>query len=568
MKEFWRRLTAVRRLTLQVLLISLAINVLGLASSIYSIQVLNRYLAMGIDGTLITLTVGALLALLLELIARSSRMNLVQWLCARADRKLANASYHAISQSRFAAVDGMQPEVRREALSGLNTVQMSFGAQNLVAIIDGPFGFVFLVILFLLNSTIGFVVSGLIALVILLSVIVYANSEQPTKELSMSTIAWSIQQSSLINNPELVRAFPSCGILAGKWKESVNKVLGFRKAVLLIQAHGTNITYAATVLQTIIVYAVGAREAIGGNIDVGTLIGINILASRAMSNVTRILQLVEPVKRGERSLDMLSHLARLPMDREQGMELPVWRGNISFDDMAFAYAGQPAPLIESFDLEVPAGNVVVVKGGNGAGKTTFARMLVGLLDPTRGRIRIDSMDLRQAAQPWWCQQFMYFPQEPSFFDGTLAENLAFGNKELSPEKLMSLCREVGLGSFLENSADGLHSKITNNAHALPVGIRRRLALVRALAVDSQLAIFDEPTEAIDTEGCIAIAAVLNRLVRERKTIFVMTNDPFIVKSANIVVDLNVKPQPTVVNNTLKLTSNQSDTDKNHVENVA
>ncbi len=561
MKEFWYRITAVKQLAWQVFFISLAINVLGLASSLYSIQVLNRYMSMGIDGTLITLTIGALIALTIELIGRSARMNIIQWLCSLADRKLAEASFQAISRSRFAAVNSLLPEVRREALNGLNTVQMSYGATNTTAIIDGPFGLVFLVILFLLNATIGFIVLSLISLVVLLSVIVYSKSEQPTKELSMSTVAWSIQQSSLVHSPELLRAFSADKILSSKWKEAVKRVLGFRKVVLLTQSLGTNITYTATVLQTIAIYAIGARIALRGDLDVGTLIGISILATRAMSNVTRILQLVEPVKRGERALDMLSHLAQLPMNREKGMELPAWSGKISFDDMAFAYAGQPVPLIESFNLEVPPGSVVVIKGSNGAGKTTFARMLVGLLDPTRGRIRIDSMDLRQAAQSWWRRQFMYLPQEPNFFDGTLAENLSLDNENMTPERLMRLCCEVGLGSFLENSADGLHMKITNNAKALPVGIRRRFAMVRALAADSPLAVFDEPTEAMDADGCVAVASVLNRLVCEKKTIIVMTNDPFIIKSANIVVDLNTKPQPTIMNNRQNLDAENTDLKK-------
>ena len=546
MKEFLRRLTQIKRIAVEMFFISFAINLLGLVSSLYSIQVLNRYISQGIDATLLTLTVGALLALALEIVARSSRMRMAQWLCTRSDRNLAKAAFHALSRSLYTSIENIPPESRREALSGLNTIQMSFGPQNLTAILDGPFGLIFVLFLFLLNPTLGFVVSLLLVVLVLTSIFIYSHTEEPTKNLSQSMIAWSSQQGTLSSSPELSRVFPIEKILAKRWHQAVDKVLSLRQVVSGWQSNAMTITYTATAFQTILIYGLGSREVINGNLDVGSLIGASILASRATAQVNRVLQLLEPIKRGERSLDLLSQLAVLPRQQDTGMSLPQWSGQIHLEDLAFAYPGQPVPLMESLELNIPSGTVVIVGGANGAGKTTLARLMMGLLKPSRGRIRIDGMDLRQTTSDWWCRQCMYLPQEPTFFDGTLKDNILLDNDEISEEQLLNLLQEVGLNEFLQNSQDGFMMNISNNAHSLPVGIRRRIALARALAINSQLAIFDDPTEALDSKGCIAIANILNRLVKERKTIIIMSNDPFIIKASNVFINLDVKPVPTII----------------------
>lgn len=558
MVEFYKRLTSVKQLTWEIVVISFIINFLGLASSIYSIQVLNRYLALGIDSTLVTLTIGAILALFLELLARTTRLKIVQWICAREDKKLSDATFKLISSSRFSAIESIPSENRKEALSGLNTIQMTYGAQNLLSIIDGPFSFLFLFIIFMLNPLIAFAIFVLIIVVVIFSVVIYSNTDEPSKQLSTSTIAWSSEQSILSNNTELIRTFNVEERLSDKWNRSLVDVLNLRKIVVFIQNLGTTVTYSSTAVQTILIYSIGAREVMAGNLDVGSLIGISILASRSMGNITKILQLIEPIKRGERALDSLALLAKLPSSEDKKMALSKWQGDISFEDLAFVYHGQAVPIIESFDLNIKSGSVVAVKGDNGTGKTTFSRLLCGLMDPTRGRIKISGMDLRQADPLWWKEQYMYLPQEPTFFNGSLKDNLILSNKDISDEELISYCNEVGLNKFLDNTKDGLYLSIVNNGHSLPLGIRRRIALARALIVDGEMGIFDEPTEALDVDGCKAIASVLSRLVKEGKTIFIMTNEEFILKSADVVIDLNIKPTAGVIYNKQLLQKEKTD----------
>jgi hypothetical protein len=111
--------------------------------------------------------------------------------------------------------------------------------------------------------------------------------------------------------------------------------------------------------------------------------------------------------------------------------------------------------------------VLAVIGANGTGKTTLARLLVGLLEPTRGRLLADNMDLRQADPGWWRRQVAYLPQEPLFFDGTLRENLTVMAPDTPDDEILALCRELGVGPFVEGSADGLSLVLRNGGNSIP-----------------------------------------------------------------------------------------------------
>lgn len=546
MKEFWLRFTAHRRLAWELGLASFLISLLGLSSSIYSIQVLNRYLALGIDATLITITLGSLIALGLELVLRSVRHSIAQWVCARADESLSEAAFAAASRTLYAAYDLVPAAQRREALAGVSSIQQTFSATNLATVLDSPFALLYLLVLGFLSPQILILVLVFMLLVSIVTLSVFAAAAKPGEELAKTAAGQGARQATLAAHPELVRAFRTHSHLGADWQNGHREQSLLRQAVAAVQNFSGNAGYTFSVLMGFLVMGMGAREVFAGRLDVGSLIGVNILAGRALGSLTRLLQLAEPVARAKRAQETLGQLARLPMERQEGMSLPGWSGQIGFEDFAFSYPRQPTPLIESLAFNLAGGGVVAVTGANGSGKTTFARLLTGLLEPTRGRITLDGMDLRQLLPDWWRSQLVYLPQEPAFFDASLRDNLAILRPDITDEELLALCRELSLGNYLDTSPDGLLMPVRNGGSQIPVGIRRRLALVRALAGNGRLVILDDPTEGVDAAGCQAVAAVLNRLVREQKTIFVMSNEAFIINAAQAVIDLNQKPCPRIV----------------------
>ncbi|AVO56044.1 ATP-binding cassette domain-containing protein [Ectopseudomonas mendocina] len=546
MNEFFRRIALQPRLRLELWLSSLLINLLGLASSLYSIHVLNRYLALGVDATLVTLTLGAVMAVGFEVLLRNARLRVAQWLCARADTELGETLFEGAVRGQYALVEQLPHTARREILSGQSTVQQCFGAPNLVTLLDTPFAFVFVVVLGMLSPFLASMALLVMAGVTLVSLLAQRRLREPMEAQSRIAMQMAGYQHNLTAGGEMVRAFSAADALKEKWRACADEQAEQRAQLNRLQNTMQNASYAGTLILSMVIMGLGAREVLAGNLDIGSLIGCNILASRALAALTRALGLGEQIGRGQRALELARQLCAIPRERAEGVRLGQTRGSLRFEDMAFGYPKQAVPVLEHFDYSLEAGKVLVFTGANGSGKTTLARLLVGLLEPSRGHLLVDGMDLRQADPQWWRRQVAYLPQEPQFFDGTLRENLCVLAPETADAKVLELCRELAVGAFVEGGAEGLGLVVRNGGGSIPLGIRRRLALVRAVLGGGQLVVLDDPTEGVDAEGCKAIAALLSRLVREGRTLVMMSNESFILGAADTVIDLNHKPVPRVL----------------------
>lgn len=546
MNEFLRRIALQPRLRLELWLSSLLINLLGLASSLYSIHVLNRYLALGVDATLVTLTIGAVMAVGFEVLLRNARLRLAQWLCARADSELGDTLFEGAVRGQYALVEQLPHTARREILSGQSTVQQCFGAPNLVTLLDTPFAFVFVVVLGMLSPFLACMTLVVMAGVTLVSLLAQRRLREPMEAQSRIAMQMAGYQHNLTAGGEMVRAFSAADALKEKWRACADDQAEQRAQLNRLQNTMQNASYAGTLILSMVIMGLGAREVLAGNLDVGSLIGCNILASRALAALTRALGLGEQIGRGQRALELARQLCAIPRERAEGVRLGQTRGSLRFEDLAFGYPKQAVPVLEHFEYQLEAGKVLAFTGANGSGKTTLARLLVGLLEPSRGHLLVDGMDLRQADPQWWRRQVAYLPQEPQFFDGTLRENLCVLAPETTDARVLEMCRELAVGSFVEGGAEGLGLVVRNGGGSIPLGIRRRLALVRAIIGGGQLVVLDDPTEGVDAEGCKAIAALLSRLVREGRTLVVMSNEGFILGAADTVIDLNHKPVPRVL----------------------
>ncbi len=453
MNEFLRRIALQPRLRLELLLSSLLINLLGLASSLYSIHVLNRYLALGVDATLLTLTLGALLAVGFEVLLRNARLRVAQWLCARADSELSQNLFESSARGQYALVEQLPHSARREILAGQGTVQQCFGAPNLVTLLDMPFAFVFVVVLGMLSPFLACMTLLLMAGVALVSLLAQHRLREPMEAQSRVAIQLAGYQHNLTAGGEMVRAFSAADVLKQKWQACAGDQAEQRAQLNRLQNTMQNASYAGTLLLSMAIMGLGAREVLAGNLDVGSLIGCNILASRALAALTRALGLGEQIGRGQRALELVRQLCAIPRERADGVRL----GRCG---AACASRTWPSPTPSrrcrcwntSTTRSRPA--ACWPSRRNGSGKTTLARLLVGLLEPSRGHLLVDGMDLRQADPQWWRRQVAYLPQEPQFFDGTLRENLCVLAPDTPDARMLELCRELAVGGFVEGGAEG------------------------------------------------------------------------------------------------------------------
>lgn len=529
----------------ELMVSTVAINILALGSSFYSIHLLNRYVTIGLTPTLVTLTVGVILAIAFELTLRNARQKVLSDVANEWDHNASERVYKAFSKSRFEALVQVPLPARREALGAPSVMQQLSSSINLGSVLDLPFVFLFLISATFLYWPFGVMAALGCALTLYMGV--RGESKQRVSAEDHSKASSRAQQLGqyLLSAGEAIRALPLSKLLHKRWTEIQTESLSSRRTGMNLQATLQQSIAGVGQALTVCVYAVGAVAVVRGDITTGALIGANILVSRAFAVCSRAAYLADPILRAGRAQDALANVEALPHEEDSGAEPRTLNGQLELMDVAFSYAEQPVPLFEQLNVHLAPGQVMVVSGPNGAGKSTLVKLMLGLLAPRRGLVRADAIELKQLSQDWWRSHIGYAPQEAVFFDGTLRENLLL-ERDISDGELIDGIRELGLDSFLASDPKGLDRMMSSHEASMAMGLRRRFILLRATIGDPKVVFLDDPTEGLDQAGQLAVAKLLNNLVKAGKTLVVASNEAFILKAADVVVDMSKKPVPNVV----------------------
>ena len=528
----------------ELLASTIAINILGLGSSLYSIHLLNRYVTIGLAPTLIALTVGVLLAIGFEVALRKQRQKVLAQISGANDDSASSRVFRAFSQSRYEPLSLIPLASRREALGAPAAMQQLGSTTNLGSLLDLPF-----MLIYILAATLLYWPLGIFALLgcstaLLLGVLGERRQRASAEEHAKASSRAQQLGQFLLSAGETVRCLPLVAPLSRRWGQLQGGSLGSRREGMVLQSNLQTSIGSIGQLLTVAVYAFGAAAAVRGDLTTGALIGANILVGRAFAVCSRAAYLADPILRAQRADDALKAVEAIEAETQTGAMPAALLGRIELVDVAFSYPQQPVPLFERLDIEAAPGQVVVLAGPNGSGKSTLIKLMLGLLSPKRGMVRADGIELRQLAPEWWRARVGYAPQEPVFFDGTLRENLLL-DREIDDALLLDLIRDMGLESFLASDPAGLDRPMTSHETGMAMGLRRRFVLIRAILNDPRVVFLDDPTEGLDQAGHAAVARLLNRLLNEGRTLVVASNESFILKAADIVVEMDKKPVPAV-----------------------
>ncbi|MCM2286828.1 MAG: ATP-binding cassette domain-containing protein [Desulfobacula sp.] len=543
MKEFIHRLLKNPALAIEIIIATLLITILSLALPLYTIQILNRYVSYGFHGTLITLTMGMLIAILLQLGFRILRTKMACAVNQGPNDQLSLEVLTIITQAKSEPLDQFSKPRIQEALNSVQTIQNSYDAQNLNALMDAPFSLLFIAATYLLSPLLAGVALVSILIGLFTGWLSIRKSQQNSEQLLMESSKHRNLNYSAVNALDTVRAFSASIFLHHLWQDQLLKISTLQKKLTVTKELSQTLTLSGSSLTNVLLYAVGASLVVKGDLTVGALIGANILAGRASQNITRLVSTGYLLSKAKNAFKEIALMRRLPLEPSAGSSVRVYKGQIEFQDVGFAYPNTAHPVFESVTLNIQPGKAMAVYGRNGTGKTTLAKLLVGLLEPRRGSILADNVNLQQLAWPWWRKQVIYMPQEPTFINGTIRENILFMNPNLEEAVLNNILRATDLKPFLDQTPNGLETPITDNGRNLPLGIRRRLSLARGLVTNGQLVVLDEPTDAMDETGIKAVYQIMNDLMKANKTIIVLSNDPKILRGASLILNLNVKPKP-------------------------
>ena len=263
----------------------------------------------------------------------------------------------------------------------------------------------------------------------------------------------------------------------------------------------------------------GGWLTLNGKLGVGSYSALVYLTQRLLWPMTRLADMTDLYQRAMASVNRVMDLLDTPSPpRGDAALVPPVRGELRFEDLVFAYDGRRA--VDEVSLVVPAGHTVALVGGTGSGKSTLLKLLLRFLAPAQGRILIDGQDIATLDPADLRRHLGYVAQEPFLTDGSIAENIAYGERQPDIAKVEAAARAAEAMEFIAALPQGLDSEVGERGAQLSGGQRQRIALARALYREPAVLILDEATSAVDNETEAAIQRSLTRIAHQRTSLIV------------------------------------------------
>ncbi len=295
------------------------------------------------------------------------------------------------------------------------------------------------------------------------------------------------------------------------WNAATRKSAMFRPFVEMSNAVGT-----------VILVAYGAHLILQGDIEIGTFVSFAFFLGMFWEPISRLgqmyNQLLMAMAASERIFEFLDEQPNV-QEKQNAHELTDMKGHIEFDHVQFAYDEKRIAL-HDISLEMKQGETVALVGHTGSGKSTIANLISRFYDPTKGAVKIDGTDLRDATIDSVRQQISVVLQDTFIFSGTIMENIRFGRPSASDQEVMDAAKVVGADDFIQRLSDGYETEVEERGNILSAGERQLLSFARALLANPKILILDEATASIDTETEMKIQQALQRLLKGRTAIII------------------------------------------------
>lgn len=484
------------------------------------LQVFDRVLTSRSGETLAMLTVGALIALVVM-----GALDLIR------SRLLAAAGIALDSMLGPKVLDGLLSNSAKlgssdyvHGLRDVASLRAFLTGNGIISLFDAPWLPFYILLIFFFHPAMGITaIFGAAALVLL----AYFNervTRKPIENLQASSRVASRFIDSSLRNAEVVGALGMLGAITQQWEKQNRQVQEHQATVGQLAGRMGGVTKVARQAIQILMLCVGAALVIEQHVSGGVMMAATIILSRALAPVESMIASWKQMVDARSAFNRLDALLKEQHAKNEQTELPTPCGELSCERIVFTIPRTDRPIIKGISFQISSGESIGMIGPSASGKSTLARLLIGLWHPTSGTVRLDGADIslwpRESLGPW----IGYLPQDVELFPGTVAENIC-RMKELDSEAVIHAAQRANAHDMILRLPKGYDTPVGEGGAALSGGQRQRVALARALYGSPRLVVLDEPNANLDAEGESALVRAMNSLKKEGITVIVVSHRP-------------------------------------------
>ncbi|MCF8482899.1 MAG: ATP-binding cassette domain-containing protein [Rhodospirillum sp.] len=533
------RLSALPKASLDLLVTSLFLNILSLALPIALLQVYDRIVPNSSFQTLALLVAGVLSALALEALLRIGRSYATGWSGAQFEHRMGNTAFGRLLGAGLLNVQRKGAGVLLEQMSSLKSVKEYYGGQAATSLLDLPFVFIFLGVIWYLG---GVVVLVPVVVLVIFALVASRTGLKLRKAIEEHSTANDRKLNFIIEvlgNVHTVKSMAMESLMMRRFErlQETSAASSYEMAKRNAGAIAQGGFFSQITM--VLVSSVGALLVMDNDLTIGQLAACTLLAGRAMQPLQRVVGLWTRFQTIQLGRERVKEILSLPTTAGANQPpLPDVQGRLTLRDVHFRYGDDEGEILRGIDLDIAPGQCIGVVGANGSGKTTLLSVVMGVLPPSRGQVLIDGMDLMDFDSSSFKRQIGYLPQEGELFKGTILENISMFDSEYR-ELALRAADDLGLTEVVAALPMGFETIVGDGAYdTLPTGLRQRVCIARALLHDPKVILFDEANASVDKVGDTFLMAALDRLKGDR-TMIVISQRPSLLRMTDRVYQLSM-----------------------------
>lgn len=506
-------------------LFSLVINVLLLVPPLYMLQVFDRVLASRSAETLAVLSVAAVVALLIMAILDVLRARLLAAAGAVLDRMLGPS----VIDGLLAQTAKLSSAAHLNGLRDVNTLRSFLGGTGLMTLFDAPWLPFFLLVIFLFHPILGAVAAAGALLMMLLALANERLTRGPLERAQSEGRRAARFIDANVRNAEVVSALGMLPAVTRRWARLNDAALAEQGRAARAGGFFAGATKFARQLIQIAMLAAGAYLVVAQDVSAGVMIAATILLGRALAPVETLVAGWRSLVDARSAWRRLDQLLKDTPASERHTELPAPKGKLEVEKLVFGLKDKA--ILRGVSFKVESGEALALVGPSASGKSTLARLLVGVWKPLAGAVRLDGADVSAWPRAALGPHIGYLPQDVELFGGTVAENIARLGEPDSAE-VVRAAQRAHVHDLILRLSKGYDTEIGEGGQALSPGQRQRIALARALYGNPRLVVLDEPNSDLDSDGEEALLRTLQGLKNDGVTIVIIAHRPSLLRGAD------------------------------------
>ena len=495
----WTELRTQKRGLLDIAACTIAISLLALATSFYTMQVYDRVVPTQATATLWVLSIGVLLSVLLETFGKWLRSKQIHHLTDAVDQNLARSVYGRFLSVRLDQVPASvgATSSRLRSYESIRAFLVSFSTQ---AMVDIPLALLTLGVLTLIGGWLALVPGMFLVLGLLIGIMFHNRMDQlaklatPAQHQKLGLLVESIE------GAETIKSGQGGWRMLSKWLDITDESRQHEQSMRQLTEMQQLLVTMFQQIAYVGLVAAGALVIGHADFTMGALIACSILSSRILAPIATIPALIMQWAQTRVSLQDLDRLWALQLDHPPGTEpivIEPLRGQYELVDIQMSYSGNVALNVKQ--LRILAGERVAILGGIGSGKTSMLRLLSGMYKAGQGRALLDGIDLDHIAKGSLAHQIGFVPQDGRLFAGTLRDNLVLGMNDPGDDALLQAARETGLfEAVIAAHPKGIAREVFEGGQGLSGGQRQLVHITRAVLRNPRIWLLDEPTASMDS----------------------------------------------------------------------